>query len=256
MKQSRWLVAALVLIAIVIAVLLAWHGQSPVRRWFESPPDVTLLVTTDVACDWKLDGNPQGRLAAKGSSIVPSAIGQHLLEAKTVDGQDSWKTILEFREPEQYVAAIPLLSVRQKRLGTDPASANDVTPDLPALANPAMAPPSPPALKSISGQIDQVISSGRYTNLPQPQSAGGSVVGGESELSIENRTGYELTVSVAGSVEKSISVQPGATRTMEVPPGSYRILGRVNASNILPFIGTHSYSSGVSYTLPFYIQYR
>jgi hypothetical protein len=215
---------------------------------------VSLLVTTDLDCNWKLDGRPQGRLRAKASSIVRSTTGQHLLEAKTVDAQDSWKGVLEFRATEQYVAAIPLLDVHQKRLGNQVAEAVGVKAS-PLAAGTLAAPPNPTAAKSISSQIDQVISSGRYTNLPQPKTLGaGRGASGRSTLSIENRTDYELTVLMAGPVEESISVEPGATQTRDLPAGSYRVLGRVKASNVLPFVGTHSYSAGTSYSSAFYVQ--
>jgi hypothetical protein len=206
---------------------------------------VSLLVTTDLDCDWKLDGRPQGRLRAKASAIVPSTLGQHLLEAKTVDAQDSWKVVLEFRALEQYVVLIPLSDVRRKRLGNSTADG--------AGATPAIAAQGPAAPKSISSQIDQVIDSGRYTNLPQPRSLGsGGGAGGRSKLSIENRTQYELTVLMAGPAEESISLEPGAVRSVDLAPGSYRVVGRVNSSNVLPFAGTNSYSAGMSYSSVFY----
>jgi hypothetical protein len=250
MKGYGWVSASLAAIGLVVFLSLPRGGKSPLidlRRLLGARPAVSLLVTTDLDCDWKLDGRPQGRLRAKASAIVPSTLGQHLLEAKTVDAQDSWKIVLEFRALEQYVVLIPLSDVRRKRLGNGTAE--------PAAARPAIAAPNPTAPKSISSQIDQVIGSGHYTNLPQPKSLGsGGAAGGRSRLSIENRTEYELTVLMAGPAEESISLEPGATRSVDLTPGSYRVVGRVNASNVLPFAGTASYSAGTSYSSVFYIQ--
>jgi hypothetical protein len=257
MKRLGWVLAPLALIGLVVFLSLPWGGKSPVidlRRLLGARPAVSLLVTTDLDCDWKLDGRPQGRIRAKASAIVPSTLGQHLLEARTVDAQDSWKVVLEFRALEQYVVLIPLSDVRRKRLGNSAAEPGGAKPAAPA-AGPSGAAPSPAAPKSISSQIDQVIDSGHYTNLPQPRSLGsGGGASGRSTLSIENRTQYELTVLMAGPAEESISLEPGAVRSVDLAPGSYRVMGRVNASHVLPFAGTNSYSAGMSYSSVFYVQ--
>jgi hypothetical protein len=41
--------------------------------------DVTLLVVSDAACNWKLDGQPMGPLVAGGSKVVPVSPGEHLI---------------------------------------------------------------------------------------------------------------------------------------------------------------------------------
>lgn len=106
---------------------------------------------------------------------------------------------------------------------------------------------------SVAGQIDAVLRSGQYTGLPPAQRIG-SVGSGQPTLSIENRTSYLLTVLLAGPVEQSVSVASGATQKIVVPAGSYRVLGRVNAANVLPFYGNQDYSSGTEYSESFYIQ--
>jgi hypothetical protein len=257
MNRFRWVLVFAVLVGVSVSLVPLKNGQSvgaAFRRIFGARPEVTLLVTTDLDCNWKLDGRLQGRLHAKESTIVPSTLGQHLLEARTVDGQDTWKGVLEFRAPEQYVAAFSLLDVRQKRLGNYLPTAG-VVPAAPVVSPNNVATAIPSAMRSISNQIDQIVEGGHYTNLPQPPSSGaGRTSRGDSSLSIENQTAFELTVLMSGPVEKSLSINPGGTRTLEVPAGSYRILGRVAAPNVLPFVGTHSYSPGMSYPFKFYIQ--
>jgi hypothetical protein len=47
---------------------------------------VKLLVTTDMDCNWKLDGQPMDSLKADDSKVVPVSPGEHLIRAATTDG--------------------------------------------------------------------------------------------------------------------------------------------------------------------------
>jgi hypothetical protein len=105
----------------------------------------------------------------------------------------------------------------------------------------------------VASQINDVVKSGRYNSLPPSQSIG--VTGsGQPSLSIQNKTAYELTVLMAGAVEKSLVISAGGSQNVVVPAGTYRILGRVKAANVLPFYGTQDYASGGSYRESFYIK--
>src|ERR1035441_1377204 len=46
----------------------------------------TLLVTTDLDCNWKLDGQPMDPLKADNSKVVPVSPGEHRIRAATTDG--------------------------------------------------------------------------------------------------------------------------------------------------------------------------
>jgi hypothetical protein len=105
----------------------------------------------------------------------------------------------------------------------------------------------------VATEIDAVLKSGRYSSLPPAQSIG-SAGTGQPSLSIENRTAYELTVLMAGPVEKSLVIPAGSSQNVLVPPGSYRILGRVKAASVLPFFGTQDYANGGAYRESFYIK--
>ena len=48
--------------------------------------DVTLLVKSDMDCNWKLDGQPMDPLKADNSRVVPVSPGEHLIRAATTDG--------------------------------------------------------------------------------------------------------------------------------------------------------------------------
>jgi hypothetical protein len=47
---------------------------------------VTLLVKSDVDCNWKLDGHPMNLLKADNSRVVPVSPGEHFIRAATTDG--------------------------------------------------------------------------------------------------------------------------------------------------------------------------
>jgi Protein of unknown function (DUF1566) len=47
---------------------------------------VKLLVTTDMDCNWKLDGQPMDPLKADDHKVVPVSSGEHLIQAATTDG--------------------------------------------------------------------------------------------------------------------------------------------------------------------------
>jgi DNA-binding beta-propeller fold protein YncE len=57
------------------------HGPGPT-------PTPTLVVACDLACNWQLDGQPMGSLAAGESRTVTVSSGQHLVAAVTADGLD------------------------------------------------------------------------------------------------------------------------------------------------------------------------
>ncbi len=47
---------------------------------------VALLVTTDMSCNWKLDGQPMGQLVAGDPKVLVVSEGEHRIEAATADG--------------------------------------------------------------------------------------------------------------------------------------------------------------------------
>jgi hypothetical protein len=119
--------ATIVLFGLTIIVSVPWlpsGGQSvsaAVKNWFAPAPHATLLVTTDLDCDWKLDGKPRGLLRANESSTLATGFGQHLLEATTPDGKDELRVVVELHKTEQQVAAIVLEPIRQARVEREEA---------------------------------------------------------------------------------------------------------------------------------------
>jgi hypothetical protein len=52
----------------------------------------TLLVRTDMDCNWKLDGQPMDPLKASDSKVIPVSPGEHLIQAATTDGVATSRT--------------------------------------------------------------------------------------------------------------------------------------------------------------------
>lgn len=91
--------------------------SSPV--WSQS--SASLLVTTDTDCDWKLDGQSQGRLNVDDAKAVKVSLGQHLVQATSTDGKDTWKTIVTLEQDGQKILQITLKTTRQQRLDQEEA---------------------------------------------------------------------------------------------------------------------------------------
>jgi hypothetical protein len=83
------------------------------------PASPTLLVMCDLACNWKLDGEPKGRIDAGRSAKVKVDLGQHLVVATTEDGADQVKQFVKAEEKGQTIVAIELQPVRDARLKTE-----------------------------------------------------------------------------------------------------------------------------------------
>jgi len=47
--------------------------------------EVTLLIKSDIDCNWKLDGRPMDPLKADGSMVIPVSPGEHRIRAVTTD---------------------------------------------------------------------------------------------------------------------------------------------------------------------------
>lgn len=80
----------------------------------------SLLVTTDTACDWKLDGQSQGRLNADDVKLVKTVAGDHLLQATSADGQLKWQGMVTADATAQKMVKIPLSDLAA--FWTDPAT--------------------------------------------------------------------------------------------------------------------------------------
>jgi uncharacterized protein DUF1566 len=94
-----------------LAVLLFLSGSCAV--WAQA--GATLLATTDLDCNWKLDGKPQGLLKADDSSVVAVSAGKHLVQATSSDGLTVFRTVVEVSQGQEMVE-IQLKTNHQKQV--------------------------------------------------------------------------------------------------------------------------------------------
>jgi hypothetical protein len=106
MRRSLCYVAAMLFLS---ASCAAWAQAS-----------ASLLVTTDTTCDWKLDGQSQGRLNADDVKLVKTVGGDHLIQATSADGQLKWQGMVTADPSVQKMVKIPLSDMAV--LWTDPAT--------------------------------------------------------------------------------------------------------------------------------------
>ena len=107
-------------------------------------------------------------------------------------------------------------------------------------------------LQPAESEIDTALKSGSYTPLPPIQRIRSSGYGPAS-INIKNDTGYSLTIVYEGQSGTTVTVPAHQTSTVSVSAGSYRVMGRVSAPNVLPFIGDQSVGPGDLLETSFYI---
>jgi hypothetical protein len=112
-KILYWAMIATIAIAFLPA--LAQQNEGPILRPKNSVP-ATLLVMCDLACKWKLDGEPKGSIETGGSAKAKVQFGQHMVFAVTDDGLDKAYKIVEVQENGQIAVTIELKPVRNARL--------------------------------------------------------------------------------------------------------------------------------------------
>jgi tetratricopeptide (TPR) repeat protein len=97
------------------AHLIAQQDEGPILRP-KKPAPATLLVTCDLACNWKLDGEAKGHVDAGGSAKAQIQLGQHVVVGVTEDGLDQALQIIKVQGKGQTAVAIELKPVREARL--------------------------------------------------------------------------------------------------------------------------------------------
>ncbi|MFZ0808356.1 MAG: DUF1566 domain-containing protein [Candidatus Sulfotelmatobacter sp.] len=88
------------------------------RSWAQAP--ASLVVTTDMDCNWKLDGAEQPRLSVDNAKVLQTIVGEHLIEATSLDGQAKWQGTVAADSTAQKVVKIPLSNMLP--FWTDPAT--------------------------------------------------------------------------------------------------------------------------------------
>jgi len=107
--------ALFTVMAVATLQAMAPQDEGPILRP-KKPAPATLLVTCDLACNWKLDGEAKGSIEAGTSAKAKVQFGQHLVVAVTEDGLDQAQQIVKVQEKGQMVIAIELKSVHAARM--------------------------------------------------------------------------------------------------------------------------------------------
>lgn len=117
-KLAGWILAAAM--AVAAAPGMAQSDEGPILLPKPQPKPATasptLLVTCDLACNWKLDGVAKGRIEAGSSARVKVELGQHLVVAATEDGLDKTEKELNIKAAILTLARFELTLVRDARL--------------------------------------------------------------------------------------------------------------------------------------------
>jgi len=113
--------------------------------------------------------------------------------------------------------------------------------------------PVPAPQVSIAEEVDAVVKSGRYVALPVPIAQLGIVAPtGRAVLNVQNDTAYTLTVLFSGPGEQRVDVAPRSSSSINLISGTYRVVGRVNDTNVLPSYGQYEFAGAEG--IHFYVQ--
>ncbi len=90
---------------------------------------------------------------------------------------------------------------------------------------------------------------GTMSSMDQTGHSGGQ----NSKVTITNQTSYEMTLLYSGDVaSERMVISAHGTKSLRLPNGRYRISARVNASSVVPYVGTETLTGG-NYSASYYI---
>jgi hypothetical protein len=119
---AAWLVLLTANPAMAVSKARAEQEASAPQRSGGSPVAI-LLVQADMDCTFRLDDQPGMALKANEPTRVQAGLGEHLLNAASLDGRDHWKQVVELVQPVQKVVLIDLLNARMARQRAEPEAA-------------------------------------------------------------------------------------------------------------------------------------
>lgn len=88
------------------------------RSWAQAP--ASLVVTSDMDCNWKLDSVEQARLTAGDANVIKTIVGKHVIQATSLDGEAKWQGTVTADSSTQKVVKISPSDMRP--FWTDPAT--------------------------------------------------------------------------------------------------------------------------------------
>ena len=108
-RLEIWALAAFM--AVVALQLMAQQDQGPVlrpQRQIPKSENATLLVQCDMACNWELDGQAMGLIAAGGMAKTKVELGQHLIGGLSPDSKGRVEKDLDIKTVGQTVVHLEL----------------------------------------------------------------------------------------------------------------------------------------------------
>jgi TPR repeat protein len=143
-KLVGWALAAALTTAAIPA--LAQQDDIPILRpknQTTKPASATLLVTCDLTCNWKLDGEARGKIESGESATALVSRGQHLVIAATLDGFDTVEKKLDIEANKPILVRIDLVPVHNARINGE--------------QSPNLKPQEPPSNIEITGTYSGVV---------------------------------------------------------------------------------------------------
>jgi hypothetical protein len=222
-----------------------WLDLSAERYQVSSPRDAWIerdclakVMTPDEIRRAQAKAEPQRQLPRHALTVVP--------DAATYPGFYPFVDPQQLPAPDEPGHAHLCSEIFQARAKRGPEHSGSVRDEIDAREKTN-------ASNLIRSELDAVAQSGRYTALPAPARERAAGLGLGVVQVIENRTSYSLRVAFSGPADRETTIDPGATQTVSLPAGTYRVLGRVDAPNVLPFYGQQKYDSGMKYTSQFFV---
>ena len=107
-EVAGWALAAVIVVAAASAAAQQDEGPILLPKAKPKISSATILVACDLDCNWTLDGEAMGSLAAGNSKRVRVSLGPHLLDAVTTDGQDKAERKIEIKTAAQTIVRFEL----------------------------------------------------------------------------------------------------------------------------------------------------
>jgi uncharacterized protein len=117
-RRCTMLILAAACIALFARTALA-QDEGPILKPNKPPAkasSASILVTCDLSCTWKLDGEAKGSIDAGGAKKASLSLGQHLVDAATADGLDKIEQEVDIKTVGQTIVRLEFRPVRDARL--------------------------------------------------------------------------------------------------------------------------------------------
>ena len=259
-SNGYWAGAALVLVVLAVVVLIFGGKLSTRSAVTTSSPAVVAAPPSSVTPNTLLTDDPRAVLDSipVSQSVKADAWNAYSLAASPADFKAKFDKIAI---PDK--AKADLWDMKFKAIDYDALAAKFGGKDAPpgsvathgahvGTVLPKLLPGSTQRQEDSRSEIDKVIQSGKYSELPPAEVLSQPTGSGPSHQSLVNQTIYTLTVTFYGSPERSVAIPAGQSTELDLAPGAYRVLG-VAAGPVVPFVGHDNYLAGGEYKQTFFI---